>query len=306
MKKQFLLFSFLFLVVTGFAQVKISEMTTASNIAGTEYVPIVQSSTNKKVTVQKIADFANKLPSPLLLTDASTITWDYDSGANPVSYVTIAGNRTLSVTNVPAGASGIIKVTQDATGNRKLTLPGDTSTVFARTTQASKYDLYAFIKIGSTLSWTSSPFGTGTSGGGGGGETETTLLDFTFENSTGWTLAASSSNASEIAVNESVNKLHLAHLVSGYAVANIPLTYTAGDQIKVYIYSYVQIGGSTRAQVYFNDNASLVEGATNITSDGDSFITINTTGFTSPRIGLRIPTITGDVAIRRIKVVKVE
>lgn len=53
------------------------------------------------------------------LTDGATITPDFSVGNN--FSVTIAGNRTLAnPTNLNAGQSGIIYITQDATGSRTL------------------------------------------------------------------------------------------------------------------------------------------------------------------------------------------
>ena len=53
------------------------------------------------------------------LTDGATITPDF-AAANNFS-VTLGGNRTLAnPTNVVVGQSGVIKITQDATGSRTL------------------------------------------------------------------------------------------------------------------------------------------------------------------------------------------
>lgn len=55
------------------------------------------------------------------LTDAANIAWDMSSGINFV--VTLGGNRTLDLpSNVKAGQSGRIRVIQDGTGARTLTL----------------------------------------------------------------------------------------------------------------------------------------------------------------------------------------
>ena len=55
------------------------------------------------------------------LTDAATITPDFSTGNN--FSVTLGGNRTLAnPTNLTAGQSGMIFVTQDATGGRTLAL----------------------------------------------------------------------------------------------------------------------------------------------------------------------------------------
>ena len=57
------------------------------------------------------------------LTDGATITWDYSAGAE--AKVTLGGNRTLAITNLPTGrvVYGVLEVYQDGTGSRSLTLP---------------------------------------------------------------------------------------------------------------------------------------------------------------------------------------
>jgi len=84
------------------------------------------------------------------LTDAATIAVDMTTNIN--FNVQIAGNRTLgNPTNFQIGQSGIIKVQQDATGNRTLAyganyfFDGDTAPTIGVT--ASKYNW---------LSWTAS------------------------------------------------------------------------------------------------------------------------------------------------------
>lgn len=55
------------------------------------------------------------------LTDAATVTYDAAGGVN--AKWTIGGDRTLSIpTNVAAGQSGRVVITQDGTGGRTLTL----------------------------------------------------------------------------------------------------------------------------------------------------------------------------------------
>jgi hypothetical protein len=61
------------------------------------------------------------------LTDGATVSWDASTGLN--KKVTIAGDRTLSITNLNSGDCGIIWVTQDGTGGRTLTLPGGSATL---------------------------------------------------------------------------------------------------------------------------------------------------------------------------------
>lgn len=57
------------------------------------------------------------------LTDGSTITANVNSNMTANFYVTLGGNRTLSITNLVNGAYGRIEITQDATGSRTLALP---------------------------------------------------------------------------------------------------------------------------------------------------------------------------------------
>lgn len=77
------------------------------------------------------------------LTDGATITPDF-SLANNFS-VTLAGNRTLAnPTNITAGQSGSIVITQDGTGSRTLAFGGywkfPSGTAPTLTTTASKVD----------------------------------------------------------------------------------------------------------------------------------------------------------------------
>jgi hypothetical protein len=56
------------------------------------------------------------------LTDGSTITWNFNSGANAT--VTLGGARTLAITGMEAGDTGLILVKQDQAGGKTLALPG--------------------------------------------------------------------------------------------------------------------------------------------------------------------------------------
>ena len=60
-------------------------------------------------------------PSAAALADGATINWDLDSGH--VATVTLGGNRTLAVpTNGQDNVLYLLRVTQDGTGSRTLTL----------------------------------------------------------------------------------------------------------------------------------------------------------------------------------------
>ena len=81
------------------------------------------------------------------LTDGATITPDFAAGNN--FSVTLGGNRTLAnPTNLVAGQSGVIKITQDGTGSRTLSFgnawdwAGGTAPTL--TTTANAVDIIAY------------------------------------------------------------------------------------------------------------------------------------------------------------------
>src|SRR5690606_25377551 len=67
------------------------------------------------------SDVLTAKKTPLSLTDGATITWNAATGYN--ARVTLAGNRTLAITNPQAGDYYTLTVIQDGTGFRTLTLP---------------------------------------------------------------------------------------------------------------------------------------------------------------------------------------
>lgn len=88
------------------------------------------------------------------LTDAATISWDVS--INQVAQVTLGGNRTLAnPTNLVAGGTYILIVTQDATGTRTLAYganykwPGGTVPVLSA--GAGAVDILTFISNGTNL-----------------------------------------------------------------------------------------------------------------------------------------------------------
>lgn len=88
------------------------------------------------------------------LTDGATIAWDVSGGA--LGTVTLGGNRTLAnPTNLQAGASYAIKVTQDGAGNRTLAYgsaykwAGGVAPVLS--TAAGAVDVLTFISDGTNL-----------------------------------------------------------------------------------------------------------------------------------------------------------
>lgn len=103
-------------------------------------------SSSKIVTPKKIFDAA----VPQDLTDGATITIDGNTGIN--FRVTLAGNRTLAnPTNMKPGQSGVIIITQDATGGRTLTygsnwrFPGGASVSGVLSTAANAVDVISYL-----------------------------------------------------------------------------------------------------------------------------------------------------------------
>ena len=90
------------------------------------------------------------------LTDGAAITWDFNSGAN--ARVTIAGARTLVITNMEAGDTGLILVKQDAAGGRTLSLPGGSSIVgggsYTASSAPNATDVLSVYYDGTTYWWT--------------------------------------------------------------------------------------------------------------------------------------------------------
>jgi hypothetical protein len=99
------------------------------------------------------------------LTDGATITWNVNSGYE--GQVTIAGTRTLSITNLPTDGKvyyGSIAITQDATGSRDIIVPTNskgvngmglsTSQTINLTDTGGAIDILCFKWNGTTLFWT--------------------------------------------------------------------------------------------------------------------------------------------------------
>ena len=89
-----------------------------------------------------------------ILSDGASISWD--ASANQVAKVTLAGNRTLAApTNLVDGATYILRVIQDATGNRTLAynsvfkFPGGAAPTLS--TAANAIDILTFISDGTNM-----------------------------------------------------------------------------------------------------------------------------------------------------------
>lgn len=103
---------------------------------------------------------ANVAPAVTTLTDGATVTLDASLGRT--FRVTLAGNRTLALSNATDGQVIDIEVTQDGTGSRTLTLPSGTtgvnysttapSSLYVLSTTAAKTDVLT-LKFRTGLGW---------------------------------------------------------------------------------------------------------------------------------------------------------
>lgn len=91
------------------------------------------------------------------LTDSATINWNFTNGN--IGQVTIAGNRTLNISNVPSFSFGVLKVTQDSTGSRTIAVPGFTPTGWALSSGPGQTDILGFYFDGTSFFWTKDNYG---------------------------------------------------------------------------------------------------------------------------------------------------
>lgn len=87
------------------ANVKISQLASATSLAGTEVLPVVQSGTTKKVTVQAIADLAGGAePQTIDIASDGTVV-DYNSTVSFRKQATIltnvSGNQSIQIDSFP-------------------------------------------------------------------------------------------------------------------------------------------------------------------------------------------------------------
>lgn len=112
-------------------------------------------------TLATTASVNNPSPSFVTLTDGATITWAFTSPqlvGNAT--VTLGGNRALSITGASSGTNGVLKIVQDGTGSRTLTLPAGSKVINGGggsvnlSTSAGAIDILSFIYDGTNYFWT--------------------------------------------------------------------------------------------------------------------------------------------------------
>lgn len=128
---------------------------------GTDYT-VANITGSNGITVTNGSGTINISPNSTVqsLTDGATITWNIANGFN--STVTLGGNRTLAITNPVTGGYGTIKVIQDGTGSRTLTLPAGSKvaaywgsgTTVNLSSVAGTIDILKFYYDGTNYFWT--------------------------------------------------------------------------------------------------------------------------------------------------------
>jgi hypothetical protein len=133
-------------------------------IDGSGNVMVGKTSAAYKVDVHGRGNFDSTLNAPnysstfQTLSFGTTTTWDQTKGATAA--VTLTGNATLAITNEVVGMYGLIRVTQDATGSRTLTLPGGSKVInggggtVVLTTTAGATDVLSYFYDGTNYYWT--------------------------------------------------------------------------------------------------------------------------------------------------------
>lgn len=100
--------------------------------------------TNKTLTTPAIASIKGTLTAD---TDGATIT--FNKNTSDFHSVTMAGNRTLALSNMAAGDRIVLRLQQDATGSRTVTwfttIKWANWTVPTLTTTPSKADMFGFL-----------------------------------------------------------------------------------------------------------------------------------------------------------------
>ena len=117
--------------------------------------------TNVTLPTSGTLSASSPTPAFAILTDGATITWTF---TGPQLYsnatVTLGGNRTLAFSGTANGARGSLKVVQDGTGSRTLTLPagskvsGGGGGACTLSTAANAIDLLTFYYDGTNYFWT--------------------------------------------------------------------------------------------------------------------------------------------------------
>jgi Iap family predicted aminopeptidase len=107
------------------SSVKISAMTAASTLDGTESIPVVQSSGNRKATASQVKTYVRKNVSTAVTSSSGTLTLNASLG--DYFTVTLTENvTTLAFSNLPGAGYGttiMLQITQHASSPKTFTFP---------------------------------------------------------------------------------------------------------------------------------------------------------------------------------------
>lgn len=133
------------------------------DILANQVVTAVYDGTNYQVT-SRLAS-VQELASEVTLTDGATVTQTMVTGkVRQHSKVTLGGNRTLAFSGLAAGMEGNLRVIQDGTGSRTLTLPansrmnGSATTVTLLTAASAENILSWYSPDGTNIRWTNGTY----------------------------------------------------------------------------------------------------------------------------------------------------
>lgn len=111
-----------------------------------------QTLTNKTLTTPTLSKPTVNGSVQAYTTDSDGGTITFDMSASNVHTVTLAGNRTLAVSNTSTGQAFVIRLVQDGTGSRTVTwfstIKWPAATVPTLTTTGSRVDTFGFITTG--------------------------------------------------------------------------------------------------------------------------------------------------------------
>lgn len=233
------------------ANKRIDQLTAASSISNSDLMIVGDPITGqmKRTTVSVVA-LQNV---QLTLTDAATVNWNYTQGN--VAEVTLGGNRTLSITNMPDPSFGILKVIQDNVGGRTLTLPGNTPTGFGYSTGVNQVDILGFYYDGTEFWWSIENYGTALPTLSAPGSFTATTISTTQIN-LAWSSVASATGYILQRADDAGFSTNLTTLVNGSNVLSFNNTSLTPN--TTYYYRVKAIAGGFNDSSYSTANASTI------------------------------------------------
>ena len=228
-------------------------------MALSKFIKIMATNPEFQVAINNLGAQANE---KVTLVDAATITWNFELGN--IAEVTLEGNRTLAMSNVPAHSTGILIVSQGSAGNRTLVLPNNKEVGLSLSTGINNKDILSFYYDGSYFFWSISKFGAV--------EGFPTLEDITWSQLANATNSGSGTitgaNTTTPAGGTATKKFGTAEGSFVQTTIGADLTAATGnplalDNVNDANYTWNSAGNTTLANVYiFSSNYQAQSGAT--------------------------------------------